>query len=321
VALLEKARALPGVRQAAITTGRESTMLVVRESEPLPEPDDRARREAPISATSSDFASMLGMSMVSGRWLQQVDTPGSAVINETLARRIFPAGDAIGARLKMPWLGQQNGVATIVGIARDMKYAVVDKDVAPEVFFHYPDVPLFTIILVMRLDGDPIAAAPAIRSALSTVDPTQSFYSIKTMEQALSESIAPRRFNLFLLGTFAIVALVLAVLGVYSVVAYAVAERTQEIGIRLALGAARTRVIAMIVSQGMVSVAAGIGAGLMGAWAATRLLSGLLYGVDSHDAATFTIATLFLGVVAFVACAAPALRAASVDPVVALRAD
>ena len=119
--------------------------------------------------------------------------------------------------------------------------------------------------MVMRIDGDPIAAAPAIRKALSAIDPTQSFYAIETMEQALAESIAPRRFNLLLLGTFAIVALVLAVLGVYSVVAYAVAERTQEIGIRLALGAERARVVRMIVAQGMASVIAGIVVGLVAA--------------------------------------------------------
>jgi putative ABC transport system permease protein len=123
------------------------------------------------------------------------------------------------------------------------------------------------------------------------------------------------------LGTFAVVALVLAVLGVYGVVAYAVAERTQEIGIRLALGAERARVVRMMVTQGMVSVVAGIAAGLAGAWAATRMLTALLYGVDAHDAPTFAIATLLLAAIAFIACAAPALRAAFVDPVIALRAE
>jgi putative ABC transport system permease protein len=141
------------------------------------------------------------------------------------------------------------------------------------------------------------------------------------MEQAIADSIAPRRFNLLLLGIFALVALVLAALGVYGVVAYAVAERTQEIGIRLALGAERVRVVRMIVSQGMVGVTAGIVIGLAGAFAAARLISGLLYGVETHDAPTFAVATLVLGAIAFVACAAPALRAAFVDPVVALRAE
>jgi len=126
---------------------------------------------------------------------------------------------------------------------------------------------------------------------------------------------------LLLLGTFAIVALILAVLGVYGVVAYAVAERTQEIGIRLALGAERARVVRMMVAQGMSGVAIGIVAGLAGAWAATRLMTSLLYGVQPHDAPTFALTTIVLAAIAFVACAAPALKAALVDPVVALRAE
>ena len=166
-----------------------------------------------------------------------------------------------------------------------------------------------------------MAAAPAIRKALSTLDPTQSFYDVQTMEQALSDSIAPRRFNLLLLGTFALVALILAVLGVYGVVAYAVAERTQEIGIRLALGAERSRVVRMMVSQGMLSVTVGIVAGLAGAWAATELIASMLYGVGAHDVPTFAAVALFLGATAFLACVTPALRAAVIDPVNALRAE
>ena len=173
----------------------------------------------------------------------------------------------------------------------------------------------------MRIDGDPTAAAPAIRKALSTIDPTQSFYSIKTMEQALAESIAPRRFNLLLLGTFAIVALVVAVLGVYSVVAYSVSERTQEIGIRLALGAERARVVRMIVAQGMISVIGGIVIGLAAAVMATRVIAGLLYGVEATDVPTFVMSTVMLTAIAFIACCAPALKAAVVDPVIALRAE
>ena len=130
-----------------------------------------------------------------------------------------------------------------------------------------------------------------------------------------------RRFNLLLLGTFALVALTLAVLGVYGVVAYAVAERTQEIGIRLALGAQRARVVRMIVVQGMSGIVVGIAGGLAGAWAATRFIAGLIYGVQPHDAVTFAMTTIVLSSVAFIACAAPALKAALVDPVVALRAE
>lgn len=317
-ALLARAKTLPGVREAALNTGREGVMLVVKEGE-QPRDVDRTARAAPMNAVSANFPRMIGMTLAGGRWFEEVETTGAVLVNETLAQRFFD-GNALGGRIRMPWAGA-NGFGTIVGVVADHKYVEIDVDTKPEVFFHRLDTYMFGITLVMRIDGDPIAAAPAIRKELSTLDPTQSFYDVKTMEQALAESIAPRRFNLLLLGTFAIVALVLAVLGVYGVVAYAVAERTQEIGIRLALGAERSRVVRMIVTQGMVSVIAGTIAGVIAAAAATRLIASLLYGVDAHDAPTFAIATVLLSAIAFTACAVPALRAAFVDPVIALRAE
>jgi len=317
--LLAKAQGLPGVRDAAISTGRDSTMLVIKEGEPIPE-ENRESHAAPVSSISAGFPRLIGMSLVSGRWFEEVEPSGSILINQALARRDYSGSDPLGQRIRAPWIGQDR-YATIVGVVSDLKYAEIDADTKPEVFFHHTDTSLFGVTLLLRVDGNPAELAPAIRKQLTTIDPTQSFYDVKTMEEALAESIAPRRFNLLLLGTFALVALVLAALGVYGVVAYSVAERTQEIGIRLALGAERARVVRMMVSQGMVSVLAGIGAGLIGAYAATRLIAGLLYGVGSHDAPTFAIATLLLAAIAFVACAAPALRAAFVDPVVALRAE
>ncbi len=260
------------------------------------------------------------MSLVSGRWFNDLDSAGVVIINESLARRNFKDTDPLGRRIRVPWLGQ-NRLGTIVGVARDLKYAAIDADAAPELFLHYMDAPISSITLVMRVDGDPIAAAPAIRKALSAIDPTQSFYNVKTLEEVLSDSIAPRRFNLLLLGTFAIVALLLAALGVHGVVAYAVSERTREIGIRMALGAQRWNVVRMMVAQGMWSVVAGLVVGLFGAWAATRLIAGLLYGVQPHDTATFVMMTLGLASIACLACVVPALKAALVDPVTSLRAE
>jgi putative ABC transport system permease protein len=317
-ALLAKAQALPGVSRAAITTGRDSTMIVVVDGNPMPA--DREAHAAPVSSISADFGRLLGMSLVAGRWFEEVEPAAVVLINESLARREFGDANPLGRRIRMPWV-KENGHGTIVGVVRDLKYAEIDVDSKPEVFFHHADAPLFGLTVVLQVAGDPAGAAPAMRSALSTVDPTQSFYKVRTMEDALAESIAPRRFNLLLLGTFAIVALILAVVGVYGVVAYAVAERTHEIGIRLALGAARSRVVGMIVRQGMLSVVAGIVAGLAAAMAATRLIAGLVYGVDVHDLQTFAVATLALAGIALVACAAPAWKAALVDPVTALRSE
>ncbi|MEJ7666492.1 MAG: FtsX-like permease family protein [Hymenobacter sp.] len=318
-ALVSKAKTMPGVREAAITTGRGTMMLVMKEGEGIP-PGERERRGAPVSSISAGFGPLLGMSLVNGRWFNDVESPGVVIINESLARRDFKGTDPIGQRIRIPWLGE-NGLATIVGVVRDLKYAAIDADAGPEVFFYYADAPISSITLVMRIEGDPIAPAPAIRSALSAIDPSQSFYNIKTLEDVLSDSIAPRRFNLLLLGTFAIVGLVLAALGVYSVVAYAVSERTHEIGVRMALGAARSNVVRMMVAQGMWSVAAGLGVGLVGAWAATRLIAGLLYGVQPHDVATFAVTTLAVSAIACLACVVPALKAALVDPATALRAE
>jgi putative ABC transport system permease protein len=319
-ALVAKAKTMPGVRDAAMTTGRGSMMLVVKEGESIPPPGEREKRSATISSISPGFGPLLGMSLASGRWFNDLESPGVAIINESLARRDFKDTDPIGRRIRMPWLGQ-NGLATIVGVARDLKYAAIDVDAAPELFFPYADTPISSITLVMRVDGDPIAAAPAIRSALSAIDPSQSFYNVKTLEEVLSDSIAPRRFNLLLLGTFATVALVLAALGVYGVAAYAVSERTREIGIRMALGAERWNVVRMMVAHGMWGVAAGVIVGLSGAWAATRVIAGLLYGVQPHDPATFAVTTMALGSIACLACVFPALRAAMVDPAAALRAE
>jgi putative ABC transport system permease protein len=158
-----------------------------------------------------------------------------------------------------------------------------------------------------------------MRKLISGIDSTQPAYDVKTLEQALSDSIAPRRFNLFLLGTFAAAALLLALVGIYGVIAYSVAERTREIGVRMALGAQRGEVVRMVVREGMAMAFAGMAAGLAGAWGLTRLIGSLLYDVKANDLATFAAVAGALAVTAMLACWVPALKAARVDPMVALR--
>jgi putative ABC transport system permease protein len=209
----------------------------------------------------------------------------------------------------------------IVGVVSDVRYAKLDADAVPELFVPYNGRRLFDLTLALHIDGDPMAAAPAIVKALRSVDPTQSIFSVRTLEQTLNETIAPRRFNLLLLATFALVAVVFVVVGIYGVVAYAVAERTHEIGIRLAIGADRWRVVRMIVGQHISSVIAGLTLGLVAAAFATRLMASLLYEVAPTDAPTFATAAALLAVVGAVACTLPALRAATVDPLLALRAE
>jgi predicted permease len=312
---LERLAAVGGIRDVALTSGGDSSMLITEEGKP----EDRSRPGATVSAVSSDFASILGMPLIRGRWLADQEPEGAILINETLARTQFD-GDPIGRRIRLPWLGKITFVP-IVGIVGDMKYSKIDADLGPEVFAHYSRTPMFGLTITARTDGDPLAVAAEARATLAGIDRTQSVYDVQTMEQALVESIAPRRFNLTLLMSFAGVALFLAAVGLYGVVAYVVAERTSEIGIRMALGAQRARVVRMIVRDGAPSIVAGIGAGLVAAAAMARVMTDLLYGVEPTDVPTFVLVTVVLALIAFLGCAIPALKAAMVDPAIALRAE
>jgi putative ABC transport system permease protein len=171
------------------------------------------------------------------------------------------------------------------------------------------------------MTGDPAAAAPVIRTLLAAVDRTQPIFDIKPLETTLSESIAPRRFNMLLLGVFALAALLLAVIGIYGVIAYAVAQRTHEIGVRMALGAQRHDVVGMVVQQGIAIASAGLLMGVAAALALTRVLTSLLYEVTPTDPSTFAVVVCVLGAAAVAACGGPALKAARVDPSIALRHD
>jgi putative ABC transport system permease protein len=171
------------------------------------------------------------------------------------------------------------------------------------------------------VDGDPLALAPAMRKAMAEIDRAQPIFGVTTLEQALADSIAQRRFNLILLGTFAASALLLALIGIYGVIAYAVAQRTHEIGVRMALGARRVAVVRMVIGQGMMIALAGVVLGIAAALALTRVLASLLYEVTPTDPATFATVAGLLVVTALAACAGPALKAALVDPIVALRCE
>ena len=318
-ALLARAQMLPGVRDAALATFGETMMLLIKEGEAGP-PQDRESRATLVNRVSAGFSRTVGMNVLHGRGFDDVEPAPVVLINEALAARDYHGGNPVGQRIRLPTPGGE-AFATIVGVVADMKYTRIDANTRPELFFPMTQTELFGVTVLLRTDGDPLAAAPTIRKALAAVDPTQSVYAVQTLEQTLAESIAPRRFNLLLLGTFAFVAAFLAILGVYGVVAHAVAERTREIGIRLALGAARHRVVGMIVSEAMVSVMVGVGIGTAAAFGATSLIADLLYGIEATDPQTFLSGTVALTGVALGACVAPALRAAIVDPATALHSE
>jgi putative ABC transport system permease protein len=225
------------------------------------------------------------------------------------------ARDPIGKRLGGSFLS-----GTITGVVTDFKAWQLDAEPLPEVYYPYERSPFpGSLRVVVRPSGNVIAAAPFVRKLIADIDLTQPVYGVRTLEQSLSDSIAPRRFNLFLLGTFAATALLLAIIGIYGVIAYSVAQRTREIGIRMALGAQRGEIVRMVVRQGMRLALAGIAIGSLAALGLTRLMASLLYNVKATDPAIFAAVALTLTVTALLACWAPAAKGTHVDPHVALR--
>lgn len=316
--LLRRANGAPGVDAAGVGSNGDAHMLLVIEGRPDVPPEQRP--DAALSSASAGYADAIGFRVVSGRWLTDAESSAAFVVNETLARRIFPGEDPIGQRIRLPWLNE-HGYTPIVGVVADLRYSKLDAAPAPELFIDYAHAGIFSTTLAIRTKGDPIAAAPRLRTLLSAIDRTQPLFDVEPLDMVLAESVAPRRFNLLLLETFAASALLLALLGIYGVIAYSVVQRTGEIGIRMALGAERRAVLAMVVRQGMRIAAFGIVVGLAAALACTRALRGLLYDVSPTDPATFVAVVVAVGVAALAACGGPALRAARVDPVVALRCE
>jgi putative ABC transport system permease protein len=276
---------------------------------------------------SPDYFRTLGLPLSRGRGLTEQDREGSppvAVINETLARTFFRGEDPLGKRIRLgsvdspfPWL-------TVVGIVGDLKHYGLDDETRPELYISYqqPPLPRFNVaslFLAVRSTAEATALAAAVRKEVYALDKDQPVADVRTMEQRLYESVAPRRFNMFLLSIFAALAGLLAAVGIYGVMSYSVTQRTHEIGIRIALGAQTSDVIKMIIRQGMTLALIGVALGLAAAFALTRVMTSLLYGVTATDTLTFAAVSLLLAGIALLACLIPAKRATRVDPMVALR--
>jgi len=272
-------------------------------------------------SVSAGYLHAIGMRLESGRWMTDDEPADAVMVNESLARREFGAENPVGKRLRVSGdIPTKSSPATIVGVLADLKYAKLDADPEPEVYIPYRQLPLLQASrVVIRTVGDPRAVGPDLRKRISDIDRTQPVVEVTTLDQELADSIAPRRFNMMLLAIFAGIAVLLAAVGIYGVMSYAVTQRTQEIGVRIALGARQEEVVRMVVRQGMAVVVAGVGVGLIAAFALTRLMGSLLYEVKPSDPQTFGVVCLVLASAAWLACWLPARRAAGVDPVVALR--
>jgi len=319
---LERMKALPGVESAALIstipiTGDDEIYSLSVEGRST----DQADLSSPIYyLVSPDYFRTMEIPLLAGRVFSEQDSDGAprvVVINRTFADRIFPGENPIGQRIR---LGRNsNIVREIVGVVANTKhYGLGEKDPL-QVYEPFAQMPMSGMNFVLRTSVDPASLSSAARREVQAVDPDQPLIAIQTLDQILSDSVAQPRFRTLLLSLFGGLALVLASLGVYGVMAYSVARRTQEIGIRMALGAQRSDVVRMVLRSGFTLASIGIAIGLAGAFAATRVMQDLLFGVKPTDMQTYVVTAMILVAVALAACVAPALRAARLDPLRALR--
>lgn len=325
--VLDRVRALPGVQGAALGTnvpltdshGRSDITI---EGMPLPKPGSYPHPDGHI--ISDGFVSTLGIPLLQGREFVETDNEQGApvaMINAKLARQYFPNGDAVSKRFMFghPDTEKQPRWLTIVGVVGDTKMYGLANPARFEVYIPFHQSASRDMDVLVRSRVDPSALTSAIRGEVAAIDKDQPIFAIATMQELISASVAGRRFTLILLGLFSGLAVVLAAIGIYGVISYSVAQRTRDIGIRMALGASETQVLRDVLGLGVRLTGLGLLLGLLGALLATRVLASLLYGVASTDALTFTAVSVVLAVVALLASYLPARRATRVDPMVALR--
>ena len=320
-------RALPGVQSiglgSSIVRAPQSSTLSVHGRTA---PDPNARNLAvPYDSVTPEFFTTLRIPLRRGRLFTSADGPATqrvVVVNESLARRFFPDDDALGKRVTYddPTDAQARWL-TIVGIVADTRRGGVDREPRAELYYPLTQLPDRRMYVLVRTSGDPLALVRPAQAQVWAIDSNQPTASVRSVEAILADAQANRRFTTLLLGLFSIVALALAAIGIYGVIAYSTAQRVQEIGIRMALGASRTNVLTSVLKEAVVIGVVGLALGMAAALALTRFLSGLLFGVGARDPMTFVALPLGLLLVAVLAALIPATRAVRVNPLVALRGD
>lgn len=320
--VLARVRAIPGVESAALSDIEPlggSVMMRTATTD-----STGVVRRSPMIAkgiVGTDYFRTYGVPLLAGRDFTDADgasAPRVAVINEALARYLFPGKPAVGEQISLG----ANSPYTVVGVVADVRMNAPRPNSPPAIYFPMAQRDLVSIATIsIRARSDPLSLVPALRAAVRSVDPDQPISGVTTMEAELADFMAPRRFNALLLGSFAALALALAVLGLYGVISYVVAQRTREIGIRMALGAERRDVVRAVLRQGMAVALGGVLLGVAAALALTKVIAGLLFNVASRDPVVFAAVPLLLLGVAALATLLPARRASRVDPVIALRAE
>jgi len=321
-AAVEEVASLPSVVSVGMTSagplfgGREPDEFTIA-GRPAPEPGQRpvARRYD----IGPGYFRTLGIPLQTGRDFNAADTRGAppvAIINETLARRYFPNEDPIGQQVTM-----LERPMTVIGVVADVQPFRAGDPIEPEIYWPFKQRPRYATFLLIRTSSDPTATIRPIEQRLKTLDPDMSISTFRTMEELVGRQLVRPRFNMLLIGVFASVALLLAAIGIFGVISYSVAQRTREIGVRVALGAADGDIFRSVVGRGMTLTLTGVALGLVGAFGVTRVLSSLLVGVRPTDPLTFVSIAVLLMLVALLACYVPARRAMRVDAMVALRSE
>jgi putative ABC transport system permease protein len=320
--VVERIAQVPGVKSSSLVRGLPfsgnggSTGIILPDRE-LPQKGKEPQVQ--FNTAVPNYFETMGIPFIKGRLFDdrdQANTPTVFLINQTMARKFWPNEDPIGKQVRMV---DGDTTGTIIGVVGDAKHFFLEEESRPQMYSAYSQMPGIFATVVARTSVEPMSLAEAVRQAIWKVDSDQPMWKVRTVEYLLDQRVADRRFLMALMGIFASLALVLTVIGLYGVISYMVNQRTQEIGIRMALGAQAGNILNMVLRQGMTLVLTGVALGLGAAWLLTRLMAQLLYGVSATDPLTFIGISLLLTLVALLACYFPARRATKVDPMIALR--
>jgi putative ABC transport system permease protein len=315
--LLERAETLPGVRSAGLTSLLPLSSNESRNAFTVEGRESTANEWANLRVISPDYFSAMAIPLLSGRPFTTGDasgTPDVVIINELMATRFWPGQNPIGKRILFGDSGP-----TIVGVVGNIKHSGLGAELAPELYLPFLHQPVRSMVLVARAESAAIALVGPLRELVQSIDKDQPVENFRTMEEVVSRSVAQPRFLTIILSVFATLALALAAVGIYGVVAFSVTQQTHEMGIRMALGAQPSDIMRLVLREGLSLALIGVAAGLLGCFAVTRVISGMLYQVSATDPITFTLISLLLTGVALAASFIPARRAMKVDPMVALR--
>jgi putative ABC transport system permease protein len=322
--LLEKVKTIPGVQAAGTINHTPLTgfsMVVFTSIEGLP-PFKKDDPPIGVGVVSPDYFQTLKIPLLEGRAVDQRDVPGApkvALVNQAFAQRFFPNGDVLGKRVSFYCQETEGLCRTIVGVVGNIRQESLTDNVTAELYLPSAQMPMNGMTLFVRTNADPLAFAGAVRSQVLAVDKDQPIYDVKTLAQRVSAATAVSRSLTVLFASFAVLALVLGLVGVYGIVSYSVTQRTQEIGIRMALGARALNILQLILRNGFVLVLSGVALGVAGALALTRFLTTLLFGITPTDKLTFVVVSAIFFIIAMFAALIPARRATKVDPLIALR--